>query len=289
MLIVGTTLPLFQRSRVRAVAQLRLPAAVAPKDVVALGVEAGLSDSKPLVAHLLTRDGGVVFVDLRNGSVLQRNRLEAAGKKAAARQIRSAETIGPGTYTLVWSDGAIPLVEIVSETPGGKGKQAEVVRSVRVAADIPAEKGQIPLCAVVRALKDKEGTWTCAAVLANDRILLIRAMREETLGGDVSEKTVRTVLACPVSSGVGPIALDSAGTTLYAGTSDGALLWWKLDDDGRVVKQEAVPAFHDKRAITALGLLLGDVSLAVGDAKGQLTTWFFVHSGASAASARSCG
>ena len=39
------------------------------------------------------------------------------------------------------------------------------------------------------------------------------------------------------------------------------------------------PAFRDKRAITSLGVLLGDVSLAVGDAQGQLTTWFFVHTG----------
>ena len=41
-----------------------------------------------------------------------------------------------------------------------------------------------------------------------------------------------------------------------------------------------MPAFRDKRAITSLGVLLGDVSLAVGDAQGQLTTWFFVHTGA---------
>ena len=175
-------------------------------------------------------------------------------------------------------------MEIVSETPGGKGKQAEVVRSVRVAADIPPEKGQMPLRAVVRASKEKEGTWTCAAVLPGDRILLIHASREETLGGETSEKTVRTMLSCPASAGLGPIALDRAGTTLYAGTSDGALLWWKLDEDGNVAKQEVMPAFHDKRAITSLGLLLGDVSLAVGDAQGQLTTWFFVHTGASSAS-----
>ena len=58
------------------------------------------------------------------------------------------------------------------------------------------------------------------------------------------------------------------------------LLWWRLDDDGQVAQHEVTPAFRDKRAITSLGVLLGDVSLAVGDARGQLTTWFFVHTGA---------
>ena len=31
---------------------------------------------------------------------------------------------------------------------------------------------------------------------------------------------------------IGPLALDG-GKNLYAGTSDGLLLWWRLDDDGR--------------------------------------------------------
>ena len=132
VLIVGVTLPLFQPARVRVIARSRLPAGIVPKDVVALGVEAGLDDSKPLVAHLLIRDGGVTSSTSTTGascSGIGWSRRPASRTKPVQnpppRQIRAAETIGPGTYTLVWSDGAISLVEIVSETPGGKGKQAE--------------------------------------------------------------------------------------------------------------------------------------------------------------------
>jgi len=48
---------------------------------------------------------------------------------------------------------------------------------------------------------------------------------------------------------------------------------WLLDEKGEVAQREVVRAFPDGRAITALALVLGDVSLAVGDAKGELSVW----------------
>ena len=70
------------------------------------------------------------------------------------------------------------------------------------------------------------------------------------------------------------LSMDRDGNTLYAGTKDGLLARWQLEEDGAVGPREVVRAFPDRRAITALALVLGDVSLAVGDARGGLTTWF---------------
>ncbi len=133
---------------------------------------------------------------------------------------------------------------------------------------------------MVRAPKDKEGTVTSAALLGDNRIILVRQVREENLAGEVTLKTQRTVLRNDTGGTIGPLALDGTGANLYAGTSDGLLLWWRLDDDGRPAAQAVTTAFHDQRAVTSLGVLLGDVSLAVGDDRGELTTWFFVRTGA---------
>ena len=43
------------------------------------------------------------------------------------------------------------------------------------------------------------------------------------------------------------------------------------------VLEETVQAFADNRKITALNMVYGDVSLAVGDSKGGVTTWFDVR------------
>ena len=70
------------------------------------------------------------------------------------------------------------------------------------------------------------------------------------------------------------MTMDRDGNTLYAGTKGGRLVRWQLGEKGEVTNREMVRAFPDHRDITALAMVLGDVSLAVGDAKGGLTTWF---------------
>ena len=83
----------------------------------------------------------------------------------------------------------------------------------------------------------------------------------------------QTVLREDIIAHIRAMTMDREGSTLYAGTDDGRLVRWQLDEKGEVAHREVVRAFADGRAITALALVLGDVSLAVGDAKGGLTTW----------------
>ncbi len=285
-LIAGTIVPLFRPARVRLITTIPLPASIARDDILAVGVEMGVEEKNLLVAHVLGRDGTVTFLDLHDGTIMQQTRLRAPGTDSGAtkigtvpRSIRALEQSGPGEYSLVWSDGAIWLVEVAVGTAGRRGAKGELACTVRTRATFPPEKGPPPLRALVRTAKDAEGVVTCAALLPDGRILLLRQVREENLLGEVASKTHRTILRPKTLGTIGPLALDAAGANLYAGTSDGVLLWWRLDDDGQVAAEDVTPAFRDQRAITALGLLLGDVSLAVGDAQGQLSTWFFVHSG----------
>ena len=273
VLIVGTVLPLFQGAGTRLIAALPLPASIAPRDVLAVGVEIGVDEKKLLVAHLLGRDGTFTFLDLHTGAILKQatTRGEKASRAEAASpspSIEAVERTGAGEYSLVWSDGTMALVEAtVAADP--KDAHGKPVCTVRTRATIPPEKGPRPLRAIVRASKDNEGTVTCPRCLPNNRIRVIRQVREENLAGDVTMKTERTVLPNETVRTIGPLALDGAGKNLYAGTSDGLLLWWRLDDDGRPAAYAVTTAFHDQRAVTALGLLLGDVSLAVGDARGS--------------------
>ena len=71
------------------------------------------------------------------------------------------------------------------------------------------------------------------------------------------------------------IAFDRSGTVLYAGTAGGSILWWRLSDD-KVVDQDISPPSLEKRAVTSLELMLGDVTLVAGDEGGGVSNWFFV-------------
>jgi phosphate transport system permease protein len=276
VLIVATVLPLFRAPRVRLLAEQRLPASLAAKDVAAVGLEMGV-DEKLLVAHVLQRNGSVKFIDLHGGQVLASSQLFAPREGAPSNgTVRTIARIGPAAYSLIWSDGTISLVEMAVQTAASHGAEGKPLCTVRTRATIPPEKGSIPVRAVLRASKDKEGSVTCAALLPDNHILLLR--REEDLSGEIATKS-RTLLSSESPARIGPIALAAVqnGIIVYAGTADGGLLWWKVDNEGQVVDQETVPAFHDKRAVLALSMLLGDMSLAVGDAGGEVSTWCFVR------------
>ncbi len=73
------------------------------------------------------------------------------------------------------------------------------------------------------------------------------------------------------------MAVDTQGHYLYAGTDNGWLLRWDISEPGQVRLLDSVSASEERQAITSLALVLGDVSIAVGDAKGKLSTWFPVR------------
>ncbi len=142
----------------------------------------------------------------------------------------------------------------------------------------PADDGPLPVKAVIR--RSADGTVTRAALLPDNHISLVRqtAAGGGLFGGSPTSSN-RVVLGSEAPGRITAITMDRDGTTLCAGTQTGGLIRWELNDDGSVRTSDVVLAFNDKRAITSLGMVLGDVSLAVGDARGELTTWFPVRTG----------
>jgi phosphate transport system permease protein len=182
-------------------------------------------------------------------------------------------------YSLLWSDGSVSLVEL--KAAGGKSDEQgrTPTRFEAVSrAFTPADGGPLPVSAAIR--RSADGAVTRAALLPDNHISLVRqtAAAAGLFGGERTSSN-RVVLDSLAPGRITAITMDRDGTTLYAGTRNGGLIRWGLNDDGSVGSSEVVLAFNDKRAITSLGMVLGDVSLAVGDARGELTTWFPVRTG----------
>jgi len=80
-----------------------------------------------------------------------------------------------------------------------------------------------------------------------------------------------------VQGRIGSMVMSTNGEQLYAGTDRGELLHWDISDLESPERLEVKQALADNRAITALTLIYGDVSLAVGDANGEVSTWMPVR------------
>jgi phosphate transport system permease protein len=118
----------------------------------------------------------------------------------------------------------------------------------------------------------ENGSITVQLLSDNQIEVQRRTVEKDILGNEkASEQKYR--LKEPLPGAISVVWLGRKGQSLYAGTVNGWLVRWDLSGDGEGRLIETVEAFTDHRRITALATVLGDYSLAVGDEKGQLTTW----------------
>ena len=278
VMILGTALPLFLPARARLLGEAPLPPAVKAEGVLGLGIQSAANDSW-LVAHIVDSSGRFHFVDLFGKEALgeadANPPAEAAtkgasgGKTSARRTVLGATPSGDSSFTLRWSDGTVSLVKVVAKTEIA-GKILEIPRfTLETVATMPPDKLGVPELAILRPTG--ENASRAAALYHGKQIVLTR--QSEDLSGDKSE--TRIVLDKDIPGPVTAITLDRSGTMLYAGTASGSILWWRLSDT-QVVDHDIVPPSLEKHAITSLELMLGDVTLVVGDAGGGVTNWFFV-------------
>lgn len=297
LLIVSVTLPLFRGARSEVLVRAALPASLPDKKVLCVGVDrvelAEEAGEDSLTAYLLTEDGTFTFLDVSGrpnvsgetgtrapgevGSeapedhVLGRRRATPP-TPADGQTIRSVDRSAGQRYSLLWSDGSVSLVELALTPEFDELGRRSVNPKLRTLASLPVEQGRRPLQALVR--KPAEDAVTCARLLPENTISVVREVTVESILGEAEKKTSRTVIEEGIPGRVTAMTMDWAGTRLFAGTENGCLVTWQFDDDSQLVHHEVVPAFRDRRAITSLAVLFGDVALAVGDEKGHLSVWF---------------
>ena len=91
-LIVGVTVPLFRAPRAEVVCTSRLPNTLPGEDVLALGIDMGMSEAD-VTAFLWTTGGAVAFVDVRTGKLLGQERpTPPAG--VGKRSLRQVDSLG---------------------------------------------------------------------------------------------------------------------------------------------------------------------------------------------------
>ncbi len=284
-LIVGVTVPLFRTPQANTVCTCRLPESLPKERVLRLGIDMDM-DGTNVTGFVWSENGAVAWLDLRTGELVGQERLLPPGGDAKGT-LRRVEPLGAGKYSLSWSDGGASLVEVVAQRANQKDPHAAryAVRPLASVAATPSGKKPRPAVAPLTVTqgatagrgfirRSDAGAITRAECLPDGTIAILRQVATETPLGDEEVTAHQTVVREEdVIPHIRAMTMDHEGNALYAGTDDGHLVRWQLDEKGEVAQREAVLACADGRAVTALALVLGDVSLAVGDAKGGLTVW----------------
>jgi phosphate transport system permease protein len=193
-----------------------------------------------------------------------------------AARIASASAGGHRRLALGLSDGRVLPIEIAFRvSPGGERRTAVDARALEAVVVDPTG-GPIRLV----AFEAREGASVVAAATGSPRVLVVVRTTEETsLLGVTDRQHKRDQLELGTQGAISAIAVDERGDDLFVGTDRGELV--RVDLRSRDFR--ALPATNAASrtgaAITAMGFVLGDRRLVIGDAAGGVATWQLVRDG----------
>jgi len=265
LLIFNVSLPLFLSPDARLTSSRQSPWPAPVENTLAVGVDDYLEN-----AFAIDSAGQFHFVPLMDDPTQRANTLSA---NAGDVELRAVESFGRQLYGLHWEDGSSSIVKVVfspffDETRNNK-------RTIRYRIDSLAE---FPAPEDITGLKTslvRSGEEGRARVdlFEDDRILLRQVTVTESLFGDAEEEEFSAPLLATATGRISALALDQKAQNLYVGTGKGFLLRYDLSDPGEPELIDKVRVNSDEVAITAMNLVFGDYSLAIGDERGRMSTW----------------
>ena len=187
-------------------------------------------------------------------------------------RVSTVAGLGKGRHLIGTTDGRVIPLDMRFEVSFKDGKREVTPTPAFTAASALDPEKKRPLLRLVGA-EPPGGPLTIAQL--GPRTLAIQAVVEKKalVGGSRREESLTTA-DVPTTGEVTALALDGRAEDLFVGTSTGEVIHYDMRDRQapRPLDQVAV-ASKPGLAVTALGFLIGDRTLVVGDQGGGVSTW----------------
>lgn len=265
VLITKVAVPLFLKPEASKIAVVKV-ANTSNSTVLGLG-----ADDYMQSGFLLDNTGAFTFFNLATGARLDAIKIIPPG---GGTKLIATVTSSPGQrFDILWQDGSFSAVKVKFATSNDQAEnQLPSHEIVTLHEKSPLTAPEKPTRAFAR-FTEEQGV-TKVALLPSNRYVVEKQKASTDLAGNETVTTVRTEISDNITGRITATALDSKGEFLYAGTDNGHVIRWDVRDAENPLLLDTVKANSSGSAITSLNLVLGDISIAVGDATGSLSTWF---------------
>ncbi|MGC4097314.1 MAG: ABC transporter permease subunit [Nitrospira sp.] len=263
--LVQEVLPLFQPAR----ATPTQPIALSPLEPTPSAAIVGI-DEQQEVAYVLR--GGLLDFIFLGGTAAQaaskvpsRVLLPDGSVTALARAFGKEHNLVMGT-----EDGrVIPLaIEFAQEF-----KDNERVISPSVTVKAPISAAPTPQAITKVAYQRAESDIRIAALLQDSHLWLTTSLNTSHPDGSSHSSISQVDLTATIPDRITVFTLGSHSDFLSVGTEEGKLYQFDIRESAHPVLVETVQASEKGQAVTALAYLMGDRSLVVGNASGQVSVW----------------
>ena len=277
LVIAAEVYPLFKPATATLLGRVAAPGAT--------GVDAAPGDSTGVdeyreIAYAIGGDGMLAFTSLRGGPVLPSVTIPQLGDAVGGSdrpRVTFVAALGKSQYLLGTSDGrAIPL-DMKFDVTFKEGRRLVAPQPVFGEPSALDADQKRPLLRLATA-SPSAGALTVAQVGPAELILQAVVEKKALIGGTRREES-RQIVTVPMEGEITAMRLDGRGDDLFLGTSRGQILQYDLRDRDSPRLKQAVAAGTDSAPITALGFLIGDRTLVVGDQAGAVSTWQVVPAG----------
>jgi phosphate transport system permease protein len=261
--IVKQILPLFSRADVARAASVSLASLSAP---MAVGSDEYRENLWAVSA------GGVSFYSAKDGARLP----VKADLNIGPVAVTAPTLLHQGSMVLGLADGRAIRARLLFATEWVDGKRRV---TPRFAADpaVTLDPSGRPIRKIAEAATG-QGTLLAAA-LGPREVSLLQLRKKKSLMGDGKVEEIHRPLALTLEGDVTALAMDGRGEDLFLGLDNGQIVRVDLRDPAAAKATPPVlAAAKTGTAITALLLLNGDRTLAVGDAAGRVSTWQVLRS-----------
>lgn len=266
VLIMKVAFPLFLEPKAGVVASFTLTGAAPAAKIIGIGTDDHLQ-----TGFVLDDSGTFSVFDNRTGKVLETLPVTPPG--GGPQSVASVAEAPGRHYDILWQDGSFTALKV--DFPGAESPDSGNGHTLLIT--ILLEEGKsvsqsLPVRSLARIPDGKNPLRV--NLLEGNRFSLAKKTVTEDLAGNETARTVRSEFGGDLPGAVSTVALDGKGEFLYAGTDTGHLLRWDLTDPESPQLTDTVKVSQGDHPVTALNLVLGDVSVAVGDSSGAFSTWF---------------
>lgn len=265
VLIMKVAIPLFLEPKSGVVSSFGVTGITPHTKIVGIGTDDNLR-----TGFVLDETGTFSAFDIRSGKTIGTVPVTPPGGQQAVASVSEAPG---GRYDILWKDGSFTALKV--EFPGNGSPSEGNDKPLQITSLLEEGKSGLKIMPDRSLARFPDGKDPVRVnLLPGNRFSLAKMMVTEDLAGNKSSKTVRSEFGGNLPGNISALALDGKGEVLYAGTDTGYLLRWDLTEPENPQLTDTVRVNKPGSAVTALNLVLGDVSVAVGDRAGSFSTWF---------------
>lgn len=232
----------------------------------------GMDEYKEIL-YTITDSATVDFIDLNSNSLLKSFAVEGI---KGDRILSASKSLTKNNIAIGTNKGEVVLLKINFKVNFLKDNSREITPEVVLKKIVPIDSLERPIANVVyRQLNDEE--FSIVGLTSDNQLLQYSYEKTRSLLSDGEEIIYQNNLSNIFSGNVSALELDQFCDKLMVGTKEGLLYYLSIKDKNKPqLIQQINPTLSGKSSITSLGFIIGDQSLIVGDADGNVTSWMRV-------------